>query len=116
MAVKRSMRLHSFQIVPEASALSGTRTLFAEILRLIAELRPPTDPAREGAARLSWRTSETKGEVRLGEDQIGVSGSHHASCYQFGAGARSRWGLTLTNRVPFQQSLLDESVIGWMSG
>ena len=68
---------------------------------------------REQAGGMS--SSGTKGEVRLGEDQIGVSGTQRADA----TGLRDIWALAarfgLANARPWRQSCPEEPLIRRMS-
>jgi hypothetical protein len=66
------------------------RNLFAGILRLIAELRPPPDPAPAWDVRLSCDRAKSTEEVRVDdedeEDEIDIPGAERADVTGFGAG------------------------------
>ena len=70
--VKIGARLvsHGCYVAFQMTEVAATRRLFAEILRLIAELRPPPDPAPARAARLSCGPVKTTREARLDEGPI----------------------------------------------
>jgi hypothetical protein len=61
------------------------RNLFAGILRLIAELRPPPDPAPAWDVLLSCDRAKSTEEVRVDEDEIDISGAERADITGFGA-------------------------------
>src|SRR6476661_5155669 len=54
---------HSRYVAFQMAEVAVPRTLFAEILRLIAELRPPPPRRRDGLAERG--RARTRGEVRL---------------------------------------------------
>ena len=70
---------HGRYVAFQMAEVAMPRMLFAEILRLIAELRPPPDlqRRREQAGRHEFQREPT-GEVRLGEDNIGPSTTRRA--------------------------------------
>ena len=55
------------------------RNLFADILRLIAELRRPPDPAAAGPARLACVPAKTNGEVLLDQGTVTAKSTVSAS-------------------------------------
>jgi hypothetical protein len=61
------------------------RILFADILRLVSELRPPPAVASTWSAQLFCVRSKTNGEVRLDDDQTRIFGARRADVTGVGA-------------------------------
>lgn len=69
---------HGRYVAFQMAEVAIPRQLFADFLRLIAELRPPPDPPPASTAQLSCVPEKTKGEVRLDHSEIEVLGQQRA--------------------------------------
>ena len=67
---------HGRYVAFQMAEVANPRHLFADILRLIAELRPPPDPATLRMVRLSCVPAQTKREMCL--DQNTVTANRHS--------------------------------------
>jgi hypothetical protein len=86
---------HGRYIAFQMAEVAISRTTFAEVLRLIAELRPPPDPAPAWTVRSLCLSAKTTGQERLDEDEIDIPGAESAGvadcdCKAVTIGDRSR--------------------------
>ncbi len=91
---------HGRHVAFQIAEIAISRHLFADILRLITELRPEPPPTPSRRVRMSWRTSENHGR---GASWRGPNWSFRRATCRFtepGAGGRSRRGFALVKSRP----------------
>jgi hypothetical protein len=85
------------------------RILFADILRLVGAA------AATGGRIDVKRSSKTKGEVRLDDNEIRISGARRAKCRWLGCTRHYVEGLALPRSVESGNLSVNRAVIQWMS-